>query len=278
MPWVRAERRYGELMDGSLTIIIPVRDRRGVGDWVGAMHLLDITVQRALTQHGPAPRVVLAMSRDDPAPSTASLPGVQVARVDLPYEELPEGQSMPRWLAIRRDKGARVAAGVLAAQPTGHIMVVDWDDLISPRITQLVQADPTAPGWRAEAGLIFDRGRVVYAVPRGIHTANGSTLVIRSDLAGWRPGMTEFSTEWSDNMFGSHHKPKEILAQQGIELAPMPFPGVAYRVGTGENVSEQQEARQRARKLSDGRLAFARTFRPRIAMREFTAGLDRPIW
>ena len=167
---------------------------------------------------------------------------------------------------------------MLAAKPGGHLLVADWDDLISPRLSQLVADDPAAPGWRAEAGFIFDRGRIVYVMNHGMHTVNGSTLVIRRDLAGWEPGKTAFDPDWAENMFGSHHKPKEILAKQGIELTPMPFPGVAYRVGTGFNVSEQSEARYRASKMTEGRWQLARTMRPRIAMREFTHGLDRPIW
>ncbi|MGO3844423.1 hypothetical protein [Agrococcus casei] len=265
-------------MDGSLTMIIPVRDSRGVSQWDSAMRLLDVTVARALRQHGPTPHVVLVMTRGDRPPESASWPGVTLVEVELPYSELSEGQGKRRWIEIRRDKGARVAAGVLAAAPGGHIMVADWDDLVSPRISQLVADNPEAPGWRAESGFIFDTGRIVYAIEQAMHTANGSTLVIRSDLAGWQPGMTEFDPNWAENMFGSHHKPKEILAKQGIELAPMPFRGVAYRVGTGLNVSEQHEAVYRARKMTDGRWQLLRAMRPRIAMREFTQGLDRPIW
>ncbi|MGO1392261.1 hypothetical protein [Agrococcus casei] len=50
-------------MDGSLTMIIPVRDSRGVSQWDSAMRLLDVTVARALRQHGPTPHVVLVMTR-----------------------------------------------------------------------------------------------------------------------------------------------------------------------------------------------------------------------
>lgn len=136
-------------------MIIPVRDSRGVSQWDSAMRLLDVTVARALRQHGPTPHVVLVMTRGDRPPESASWPGVTLVEVELPYSELSEGQGKRRWIEIRRDKGARVAAGVLAAAPGGHIMVADWDDLVSPRISQLVADNPEAPGWRAESGFIL---------------------------------------------------------------------------------------------------------------------------
>ena len=48
--------------------------------------------------------------------------------------------------AVRHDKGASVLAGIVEARPTGHVMVVDYDDFVSSRLASLVDSDPDAPG------------------------------------------------------------------------------------------------------------------------------------
>lgn len=218
--------------NGGTTFVIAVPDQRGVSDWGRAMRLLRETTDSCLRQDGPRPTVLVAATRGADLPV---LPGVDVVDVDREYRPLPSAWDTPRQAAIRADKGARVAAALAAARPEGHVMVVDWDDLVSRRISAHVAEHADEAGWYVDSGVVFDGGPLVLVMPAGMNALCGTTLIIRSDLLDVPPG-TEGS-EWTGMMYGSHVYARDILADRGAPLAPLPFPGAAYRVGTGVNGS-----------------------------------------
>lgn len=251
---------------GSTTFVIAVPDQRGVADWTKAMQLLRETTDSCARQIGPRPIVLVAASRGAALPL---LPGVEIVEIDREYRPLPPKWDAPRQAAIRADKGARVAAALTQAQPCGHVMVVDWDDLVSPRIAKHVAENPNANGWFVESGLIFDTGPLVLTVPEGMNRLCGTTLIIRSDLMRVPTTLGAADDQWVASMYGSHIRARQILNDSGNPLEPLPFHGAAYRVGTGVNGSYRSSVIRTALEILPRRRIYPR-LRPRLRLGEFS--------
>jgi hypothetical protein len=226
--------------DGSLTFAIPVRDPRGVGDWGAVKELIGVTLASLCAQDAAGSRVVLGVS---PGTDLPPLPaGVEAVTVDLPYRPLPEGEGPPRWEAIRADKGLRLAHALAAARPQGHVMLVDFDDLVSTRLAGLVAAAPDAPGWFVDSGYLWDGGPFASVQPTGFNEVCGSSLIVRADLLRLPedPG-DPAHLEWIKTILGSHKAWRDHFS-----LARLAFPEAVYRVGGGHNVSRAEGIGRRA--------------------------------
>lgn len=219
------------MSDGSLTFAIPVRDPKGVGDWAMAKRLISVTITSLLAQHGPTPTVVLGVTPGTDLPSLP--PEVMVVDVDLPYAALPAGEGPARWVAIRTDKGLRLAHALAAVRPQGHVMVVDYDDLVSTRLTSLVADQPDAAGWFVDSGYLWDGGPLASVWPKNFHELCGTSLIIRADLMRIAADPTDpEQLEWIQNTLGSHKMWRGLFP-----LEALPFPGAVYRIGSGDNAS-----------------------------------------
>jgi len=217
--------------DGSLTFAIPVRDPRGVADWGTVKRLMGVTLDSLFAQRGPRPRVVIGASAGTDLPDLPD--DVVVAEVDLPYRPLPAGEGPERWDAILVDKGLRLAHALAASKPQGHVMVVDYDDLVSSRLSEVVAAEPQAPGWFVDAGYLWDGGRVASVLPTGFNDLCGTSLLIRADLLKVPADPSDPQhLEWIKSTLGSHKQWHDLF-----ELANLGFPGAVYRIGSGANVS-----------------------------------------
>ncbi len=219
------------MADGTLTFAIPVRDPRGVADWDLVKRLLSSTVRSLFAQSGPVPQVVVGTS---PGADLPTLPdAVTVVPVSLEYQPLPEPEGPARWEAIRADKGLRLAHALAAVRPGGHVMVVDYDDLVSRRLSAFVHDHPDAAGWFVDAGYLWGGGPVASLRARGFNQLCGSSLLIRADLLRLAEDPSDpTQLEWIKDTLGSHKKWHSLFP-----LKPLPFPGAVYRVGSGANVS-----------------------------------------
>jgi len=217
--------------DGSLTFAIPVRDPRGVDDWDAVKALMAVTLGSLFAQRGPRPRVVIGAS---PGTDLPQLPDdVQVVDVDLPFRPLPAGEGPERWDAILVDKGLRLAHALAGSRPQGHVMVVDYDDLVSRRLTEVVAGQPDAPGWFVDAGFLWDGGAVASVLPTGFNDLCGTSLLIRADLLRIPADPTDpRHLDWIKSTLGSHKQWHGLF-----ELEDLGFPGAVYRIGSGANVS-----------------------------------------
>lgn len=226
--------------DGSLTFVMPVRDPQGVADWAGVRELIALTLNCLSAVPGNTHVVVVAQRGTD-LPGLPS--GARLVEVDLPYTPLPVPEGPIRHAAVRRDKGARIHAGLVAAQPSGHVMVVDYDDFVSRRLAQLVADHPNAPGWVVEDGYIYDGGPLVIKRSR-FNRLCGTSLIVRADLLKIPANPGEADIDWVDRALGSHIFLRDDLADQGTPLSPTPFPGAVYRIGHGANTSGSPSLRR----------------------------------
>lgn len=217
--------------DGSLTFAIPVRNPHGVANWPKVMDLMSATVRSLYAQDGPRPTVVLGVS---PGTDLPELPkDVVVAHVDLPLRDLPVGEGPARWDAIQADKGLRLAHALNAVKPQGHVMVVDYDDLVSVRLARHVGDHPDAPGWFVDSGYLWDGGPIASVVRTDFNEACGTSTLIRADLLKVPADPSDSAgLEWIKTVLGSHKRWRGL-----IPLEALPFPGAVYRIGSGNNVS-----------------------------------------
>lgn len=222
--------------DGTLTFVIPVRDPQGVADWPTAKDNLARTIQCLTSNHAGEARILIGATPGTDLPPLGR--GIEVIDVARPYTPLPPfEQELARLDAIRMDKGMRVAIPLVAAQPRGHIMVVDYDDLVSPEVAGLVLRNPESPGWYVDSGYLWNGGRVGLLVRSGFNQLCGTSLITRHDLLKIPMSQHALDDDWVKLAFGSHVKLRPYLEAQGTPLSPLPFPGAVYLTGQGTNVS-----------------------------------------
>jgi len=133
--------------------------------------------------------------------------------------------------ACRLDKGRRVLAGILEADKTGHVMVVDDDDFVSRRLTSFVAGYPGKNGWYVQSGYLWgDGGRLIYEYA-DFSRFCGTSHIIRADLYELPASVAAADPAYIRKMFGSHIFIREYLAARGQALEPLPFVGAVYRIG-----------------------------------------------
>jgi hypothetical protein len=133
--------------------------------------------------------------------------------------------------AVRWDKGRRVLAGMLQMRESRYFMVVDDDDLVSRNLTRFVAHHLGANGWYVRDGYVWrDGGTMLYRHPDFCNFC-GSSLIIRSDLFELPLSIECADPHQVRRMLGSHVFIKRQLADRGVPLEPLPFPGAVYRVG-----------------------------------------------
>ena len=227
------DRDFAGLMEEAvLTFIIPIRHQANAKDWGALKANLIQTLRSIAGQSDPRWRAFIV------ANSGADLPplpqGFSVVRVDFPPNTLHEKGSAPLeqiYQAFLMDKGRRVLAGLIAARPQGHVMIVDDDDFISNRLVAHVAQNARANGWFLRQGYVWAPGdNLVYRDEDFYHMC-GTSHIVRADLYAIPARMEDAGAHYIQNMLGSHVQIAPALAAQGYPLAPLPFAGAIYRIG-----------------------------------------------
>ena len=215
-----------------LTFVIPVRHHESVDDWPAVVDRMAETLRSVASQSVEDWECVVVANRGTPLPPMPR--GCRVVEVGTPHAPLPTvtgaADQHARDEAVRSDKGHRILAGLLEARPTGHVMVVDYDDLVHHHLAELSAALPDRNGWFADQGYCYD-GHLLYKVPSGFNTLCGTSLIVRADLLRLPRDAVSVDEAWVRRWLGSHMFLREDLAAAGTPLAPLPFPGAIYRVG-----------------------------------------------
>lgn len=260
--------------DGTLTFIIPVRHHDSVDDWGSVVERMRETLSSICAQQATNWQCVVVANEETPLPQLPS--GTRRISVDLPYSPLPDvrevGQ-LRRDEAVRDDKGKRILAGLVGVRPTGHVMVVDYDDLVSNRLASLVSSFPTSNGWFIDSGYVYDGGPLVYLFRRGFNGLCGTSLLVNASLLQIPATAEEADPEWVRRTLGSHVFLRGDLEASGTALRPTPFPAAVYRVGHRGNTSGTRSIRQvffRRRLLLSDPVRFVRrlsNLRPRMPLK-----------
>lgn len=222
-----------------LTFIVPIRHPQNARDWGALCARLQQTLASIANQSHPGWSCVVVANEGAALPPLP--PGVSTRRVSFPPNDMHELDKGPReavYEAFRLDKGRRVLAGMMAAPDSRFFMVVDDDDLVSNAIAAHVARHPEANGWHVDQGFLWNDGGSWFLRIRRFDGLCGSSLIIRRDLYGLPEREDDAPVDWIRSMLGSHIKIKPILAERGTPLAPLPFAGAVYRVGSADSHSQ----------------------------------------
>jgi hypothetical protein len=215
-----------------LTFVIPLRHPQNSTDWPALKRRLADTIRSIAGQDDVRWRAIIVANEGADLPV---LPGnFAVKQVDFPpnpmFEQADNDLEAFRD-ACRLDKGRRVLAGILQADKTGYVMVVDDDDFVSRRLTSFVAGCPRENGWYVQNGYIWgDGGRLIYEYA-DFSKFCGTSHIIRADLYELPASVEAADPDYVRKMFGSHIFIREHLAARGQPLAPLPFVGAIYRIG-----------------------------------------------
>jgi hypothetical protein len=174
-------------------------------------------------------------------------PHVHFIGVDFPAPVAHAGPH-PDLKSFVWDKGTKIGLGLIAArefQPD-YVMIFDADDYVSRRLTSYAGAHAGEPGWVIDRGWIYSHSAGVYRNVEGFNRTCGTCHIVRFDayavpanltLKATQEQIAEAYGERLARILGAHRDARAWLAENGWNLAALPFRGAVYNVDTGENHS-----------------------------------------
>lgn len=220
-----------------LTFVIPVRHPSSISEPAVAKRLMAETIASISAQTHPGWTCVIAAEANADLPALP--PGFEVVRTDIPAPDLPDirVEKQANRQAVRMDKGARIMTALVAARPRGHVMVVDYDDLVSRRLAAFCADHPEANGWYVESGWLYGGGAFVNAYPEKFSRLCGTSILVHSRLLRIPQQPEDIDFDYAGRTLGDHVFIRGDLEAAGAPLAPLPFPGAVYRVGHRNSAS-----------------------------------------
>jgi hypothetical protein len=215
-----------------LTFIIPLRHPQNARNWSVLKRILTQTMRSISGQDDGRWRAIIVANRGSDLPPLPEK--FELIEVDFPPNPMHEqgGNSREAFLdSCRVDKGRRVLVGILAAEQSEFVMVVDDDDFVNRRLTSFAASQAGASGWYMEDGYIWgDGGRLIYKFPLFWRFCGTSHIVRRASYEV--PASLEAADlTYVRRIFGCHVYARDYLAKRGVPLEPLPFLGAIYRLG-----------------------------------------------
>ncbi len=215
-----------------LTFVIPLRHPRNSPNWPALKHRLSDTMRSIAGQDDGRWRAIVVANEDADLPPLPDK--FAVKRVDFPPNlmfERRENDLEAFRDCVRLDKGRRVLAGILEADSSGYVMVVDDDDFVSCRLTGFVADHFGENGWYVRNGYLWgDGGRLIFEYA-DFSKYCGTSHIIRKALYELPATVEAADPDALRKIFGSHIFIRDYLERLGKPLQPLPFVGAIYRVG-----------------------------------------------
>jgi glycosyltransferase involved in cell wall biosynthesis len=221
-----------------LTFVIPLKSQTVSQSWEQVCKLFERCIRSICNQTVPEFQAIVVCNERPII--NFDHPQITYLEVDFPY---PSNQ--PHKIAQGlTDKGRKVLADFVAAQsfnPT-HTMIVDADDCVSKRLAEYVKQDPLSPGWYINTGYKYIEGSpCVYIKRRNFYRVSGTCNIIRYDL-NKLPENPEYNRGYGYYKFYlDHEKVRGTMAKQKTPMKSLSFPGAVYVIGTGDNMSGNEE-------------------------------------
>lgn len=229
-----------------ITFVIPVRHPSSIAQPDVMRQLMAETLTSVAAQTHPDWHCVIAAEKGADLPDLPDK--VTVVETDIPEPDLPDFRvdRQANRAAVRLDKGARIMTALTAIQPKGHVMVVDYDDLISRRLAAFAAAEPDASGWYVDSGWLYSGGSLMSFYPERFNRLCGTSVIVHSRLLRIPSSMMGFEPDYAARILGSHIYVREDLEAAGMPLAQLPFPGAIYRIGHAASASLSNSLLSRA--------------------------------
>jgi hypothetical protein len=215
-----------------LTFVIPLRHPQNARDWTALKRSLAQTIRSISGQDDVRWRAIIVANDGSDLPPLPDK--FEIKRVGFPPNPMFEQRDNDREAFLdscRLDKGRRVLAGILEADRSGYVMVVDDDDFVSCRLTSFAAGRPGGNGWYVQNGYIWgDGGRLIYEYA-DFWKFCGTSHIVRAALYELPDSVAAADPDYIRRIFGSHVFVREYLADRGVPLEPLPFIGAVYRMG-----------------------------------------------
>lgn len=224
------------------TFITSLRHPQNANSWDHILDLLDRTLDSVFNQTTDDFKVIVVYNKGSRLRS--SHPNLIYHPVDLPPNpSFMEGSSTEEGRAsFRLDRGQKVLAGLYCAQSfidmnkPSHVMMFDADDCVSSRLVEFASQFPQHDGWYVDQGYLFqENGHFAYHLEKNFSKICGTCYVVRYDAFNLPEHIEDVSQEFIIRALGSHIFLKDILAEKGTVLTPLPFIGAVYMIGHGDN-------------------------------------------
>ncbi len=215
-----------------LTFVIPLRHPQNSPDWPALKRRLAQTMHSIAGQDDSRWRAIIVANTGSDLPPLPD--NFALKQVDFPPNPMFEQGDNDREAFLdccRLDKGRRVLAGILDADRTSYVMVVDDDDFVSCRLTSFVADHLGDNGWYVRDGYIWsDGGKLLYEYA-DFSKFCGTSHIIRTSLYDLPQTLEAADPDYIRKILGSHVFIREYLQEHRRPLQPLPFVGAIYRVG-----------------------------------------------
>lgn len=230
-----------------LTFVVPLKSKKVSQSWEQVCKLFERCIRSICNQTINDFHVITVCNEKPNINFThPNLTYLQVEFPPVPEIDRPElkGTKKEKITAGLTDKGRKVLAGLVQAQqfnPT-HTLLVDADDCVSHRLAAFVKKSPDCPGWVFDQGYKYLEGdRYLYLKRNKFYTISGTCNILRYDLNNL-PASPDYDRGYGYYKFYlDHQKVYPNLLAQGIQLQQLPFIGAVYILGTGENMSSNED-------------------------------------
>ncbi len=216
---------------------IPLIPRDRAENWQRALENLQATLQSALNQVDQN-FVVYIASNDEITLPEVSNPKIIVCKVPFAhsahepanfYNVANDDAGAKRWFLYQKAYDENV----------GYVMGLDADDLVSNKLVQFARQQQHARGYVIRNGLVLDAGSgkclpcpSKEIVVNSFDAFCGSSIIFKLDAK------LRSSENWPFAILSAGHtKIPTLVAQMGIPLLDIEFPGVVYVLNTGTNIS-----------------------------------------
>lgn len=207
-----------------LYFIVPLRSKKSSLDWNKVAYDFNLTIKSILNQMDTNFKVIVACTDVPDYPVDERIEIVEVPTIYRGIEDS---------MRDKRNKKLAMCARVRELGG-GFIMPVDADDLVSNRISDLVNRGESESGYVANTGYEYDeRTKRIRIAPR-FYNLCGTSAVIKCTVDELPENMED---EREFPILAGHTRWKSLFDDKGIPLKPFPFKPVIYKYNTGENDS-----------------------------------------
>ncbi len=215
-----------------LVFVIPLKSAKISKSWDLVCQLFERCVKSACNQTSSDFRVIVVCNEKPEI--RFNHPKITYIEGDFP---LPEPGKVPGLM----DRGRKVLTGLVHAKDSNpsYAMIVDADDCVSNQLAEFASRHPQGNGWFVDKGYVYNEGgKFVYLRKKAFNRWCGTCHIINYNLY-----KLSVSTQGDDPYFyqfyGNHKEIKAAMDESGTPLQPLPFAGVVYTVGNGENMSQK---------------------------------------
>jgi len=212
-----------------LAFIIPLKSAQVSSSWDLVCKLFERTLRSVCNQTSSEYHVIIVCHEKPDVDFKSDK--VTYIQVDFP---LPGSE----YVSKEKDRRLKVQAGLLKAKVIGasHIMVVDADDCVSKHIVEFVTQNSAQNGWFISKGYDYQEDMGVLRIRnKNLHLRTGSSHIIKLDLLEPEMSLSPDQIKISNSVL-NHVDTARILKERGTALTPLPFRGVIYVTGNGENI------------------------------------------